>query len=64
MADTIPFNPADMAYPLAFNPLAQAPGIPAHLQAAGLFARLLPFPYLTTEQALGNQTFYGEMLPM
>jgi hypothetical protein len=43
MADTIYFNPADMAYPLAFNPLARAPGIPAHLQAAGLLARLLPF---------------------
>jgi hypothetical protein len=43
VADTIPFNPADMAYPLAFNPLARVPGIPAHLQAAGLFARLLPF---------------------
>jgi hypothetical protein len=43
MADTIYFDPADMAYPLAFNLLARAPGIQAHLQAAGLFARLLPF---------------------
>jgi hypothetical protein len=64
VANTISFNPADMAYPLAFNSLARAPGIPAHLQAAGLFARLLPFPHLTTEQGLGNQTFHGEMLPM
>src|SRR5919109_1729294 len=38
VADTIYFNPADAVYPLAFNPLAHIPGIPAHLQAAGLLA--------------------------
>jgi hypothetical protein len=34
--DTIYFHPADVAYPLAFNPLAAIPGITAHLQASGL----------------------------
>lgn len=39
VADTIYFNPADTAYPLALNPL-NLPGLPASLIAAGLIGVL------------------------
>ena len=38
--DTIYFNPADTAHPLAFNPLDLAAGLPAPLVAAGLLGVL------------------------
>jgi hypothetical protein len=38
--DTIYFNPADTAYPLAFNPLDCSTGLPASLVASGMLAVL------------------------
>jgi hypothetical protein len=38
--ETVYFNPADIAYPLAFNPLDCTTGLPASLVAAGMLAVL------------------------
>jgi hypothetical protein len=40
VADTIYFNPADTAYPLALNPLDRTLGLPAPLLATGLLSAL------------------------
>ncbi len=45
--ETIYFNPADMEYPIAFNPLYNPYGIPKHLVASGavqVFKRSGPIP--------------------